>query len=92
MARSHTITVRLAPELRAKLDALARDTKRSRSDLAGEAIETYIDAHDWQVAHIRAALAQDREGDPTVPPAEVVRWMESWGTAHELPRPAPKKS
>ena len=45
----------------------------------------------WQVAHIRAALAEDEEGTPGIPHEEVMRWMQSWGTDHELPRPIPHR-
>jgi RHH-type rel operon transcriptional repressor/antitoxin RelB len=92
MAKSTTMTVHLKPEVKDKLDALARDTKRSKSHLASEAIERYVDLNEWQVAHIRAALAEDEAGGPGVPHEEVVRWIESWGTDCELPRPEPKKS
>jgi predicted transcriptional regulator len=92
MAKSAVVTVRLKPEVREKLDALARDTKRSTSHLASEAIETYVNLNAWQVAHIKAALAEDEAGGPGVPQEEVVQWMQSWGTDHELPRPQPKKS
>jgi len=92
MAKSTMMTVRLKPEVRDKLDALARNAKRSKSRLASEAIETYVNIHAWQVAHIKAALAEDEAGEPGVPHEEVVRWIESWGTDHELPQPEPKKS
>lgn len=88
MPKSTMMTVRLAPEVKEKLDTLARDTKRSSSSLAGEAIETYVNLNAWQVAHIKAALAEDEEGGPGVPHEEVARWIESWGADHELPRPA----
>src|SRR5579863_669327 len=90
MAKSAMMTVRLKPEVKDKLDALARDTKRSKSYLASEAIESYVNLNAWQVAHIKAALAEDEAGGPGVPHEEVVRWMESWGTDNELPRPEPK--
>jgi RHH-type rel operon transcriptional repressor/antitoxin RelB len=92
MAKLTTVTVRLKPEVKDKLDALARDTKRSKAYLASEAIERYVDLNDWQVAHIKAALAEDDAGGPGVPHQEVVRWIDSWGTDHELPKPAPKKN
>jgi predicted transcriptional regulator len=91
VAESTTISIRLKPEVSEKLEALARDTKRSKSDLTSEAIENYIDLHAWQVAHIRAALAEDEQGGPGVPHAEVAAWVNSWGTDHELPRPEPRK-
>src|ERR1700731_2966884 len=92
MAKSAMMTVRLTPEVSEALDALARDTKRSKSYLASEAIESYVNLNAWQVAHIKAALMEDETGEPGVPHEEVVRWMDSWGTDHELPRPEPKKS
>jgi predicted transcriptional regulator len=92
MAKNTMMTVRLTPEVRDKLDALARDTKRSKSYLASQAIESFVNLNAWQVAHIKAALVEDEQGAPGVPHQEVMRWMESWGTDHELPRPEPKKS
>jgi len=44
----------------------------------------------WQIAHIKEALAEDEAGAPGVPHEEVMRWMDSWGTDHELPRPEPQ--
>jgi len=92
MPKSAVATVRLKPEVREKLGALARDTKRSTSHLASEAIETYVNFNAWQVAHIRAALEEDEAGGPAVPHEEVAQWIQSWGTDHQLPRPQPKKS
>lgn len=92
MPKSAMMTVRLSPEVKDKLDALARDTNRSKSYLASEAIESYVSLNAWQVAHIKAALEEDEAGDPGVPHEEVAAWMNSWGTDHELPRPEPKKS
>lgn len=92
MAKSATVTVRLTPEVSKKLEALARDTKRSKSHLANEAIESYVELSAWQVAHIKAAFVEDEVGGPGVPHEEAMRWMASLGTDHELPQPGPKKS
>jgi predicted transcriptional regulator len=91
-AKSTMMTVRLKQEVKDKLDALARDTNRSKSYLASEAIESYINLNAWQVEHIKAALAEDETGEPGVPHEHVMDWMNSWGTDNELPRPEPKKS
>jgi predicted transcriptional regulator len=92
MAKTTTMTVRLRPEVSEKLETLARDTKRSKAYLASEAIEAYVALNFWQVAHIKRALEEDESSAPGVPHAEVVSWMESWGTDHELPPPRPKRS
>jgi predicted transcriptional regulator len=92
MAKSMTVTIRLRPEVGEKLEAMARDTKRSKAYLASEAVRAYVDLNAWQVAHIKEALEEDGSGVPGVPHDEVVAWIESWGTDNELPRPTPKKS
>ena len=91
MAKSASMTIRLTPETSEKLEELARDTKRSKSQLASEAIENYVRHNAWQVAHIKAALTEDDKDEPGVPQSEVMRWVESWGTDDELPRPQPQK-
>jgi RHH-type transcriptional regulator, rel operon repressor / antitoxin RelB len=91
MAKSTTMTVRLKPEVSEKLEALARDTKRSKAYLASEAITSYVDLNTWQVAHIKAALEEAHSGAPGVPHEQVVNWVNSWDTDNELPRPEPKK-
>jgi predicted transcriptional regulator len=88
--KSKIMTVRLTPAINKKLDALARDTKRSKSYLASEAIASFVDLNAWQVAHIKEALDDVRAGSPGASHQEVVDWMESWGTNHELPRPVPR--
>lgn len=42
LTASTTMTIRLDPELRAKLRKLADGTRRSRSFLAAEAVEAYV--------------------------------------------------
>ena len=86
------MTVRLKPEVSEKLESLARDMKRSKAYLASEAIEAYVDLNSWQVAHIKRALEEDESSDPGVPHEEVVLWMESWGTEHEVSLPKPERS
>jgi predicted transcriptional regulator len=90
MAKSTTMTVRIPPEISEKLDALAHDTRRTKAYLAGEAIASYVERNAWQVARIKASLDDAGSGSPGVPHADVVRWVKSWGTKGELPRPKAK--
>lgn len=41
---------------------------------------------EWKLAEIQAALAEAEAGE-TVPHEQVVDWLRSWGTEHELPPP-----
>jgi len=52
------VTVRLDSGLKAKLEALARSTKRSRSYLAAEAIAAYVELNEWQIGEIEAGIAE----------------------------------
>jgi predicted transcriptional regulator len=92
MAKSAMMTVRLTPEVIEKLEALARDTRRSKSYLASEAIASYVDRNSWQIEEIKRGLDEARSGTPGIPHEEVEKWVRSWGTKDELPRPTAKKS
>lgn len=43
-----------------------------------------------QVAHIKEALEEAKSGSAGIPHEEIERWMDSWDTEQELPRPEPK--
>ena len=90
MAKSTTMTVRIPLEVSDKLEVLARDTKRTKAYLAGEAIASYVERNAWQVARIKASLDDAKSGSPGVPHAAVEDWVKSWDTEDELPRPEAK--
>ncbi|MBV8121177.1 MAG: ribbon-helix-helix protein, CopG family [Alphaproteobacteria bacterium] len=50
------ITTRIDAALRAKLEALARSTRRSKSFLAAEAIAAYVELNEWHIGEITAGL------------------------------------
>ena len=64
------MTIRLDDEVKDRLEGLAEATHRSKSYLAAEAIRTYIESNEWQIAETRAALveadARDFAGDKDV--------------------------
>jgi predicted transcriptional regulator len=91
MPKTTTMTVRVPPEVSERLEALARDTKRSKAYLAGEAIADFVERNAWQVARIKAALEDAQSGSPGIPQAQVEEWMDSWDTNRELPRPEAKR-
>lgn len=60
---STTMTIRLEDDIRDRLDQLATATHRSKSFLAAQAIEAFVDSNVWQVGEIQAALKEADAGD-----------------------------
>ncbi len=83
---STTMTIRLDRSVKERLEAVAGRMNRSKSYLAGVAIEEYLAAQEWQIEGIKRALHSLDEGRG-VAHEDVVAWVESWGTDDELPKP-----
>jgi RHH-type rel operon transcriptional repressor/antitoxin RelB len=86
---STTFTVRVGAEVKKRLEKLARSTGRTRSFLAAEALNEYLDVNEWQVAGVKRAIASFDRGEG-VPHKDVKGWVDSWGRKRE--RPVPKRS
>ena len=86
---STTFTVRVEPEVKKRLEKLAKSTGRTRSFLAAEALNEYLDVNEWQVAGVKRAMASLDRGE-AVSHKEVKDWVTSWGRKRE--RPVPKRS
>ena len=52
--------------------------------------DEHAELNAWQIAHIQGALEECQSGAPGISHEEVAKWMNSWGTDHELPRPKPE--
>ena len=86
---STTFTVRVEAKVKKRLEKLAKSTGRSRSFLAAEALNAYLDVNEWQIAGVKRAMTSLDRGDG-VPRQAVKDWVNSWGRKRE--RPAPKRS
>lgn len=58
MLKTASLTVRVKPDTRNRLDNLARITRRSKSYVIEEALEQYLDANEWQIKGIQDALSE----------------------------------
>jgi RHH-type rel operon transcriptional repressor/antitoxin RelB len=85
---SATFTVRVDQKVKRRLEKLAVSTGRSRSYLAAEAINEYLDVNEWQIAGIKRAIASLDRGEG-IPHRQVKDWIASWGSENE--RPIPKR-
>jgi RHH-type transcriptional regulator, rel operon repressor / antitoxin RelB len=53
---TETLSIRLDSETKERLTALDRQSKRSKSFLAAEAIAAYVEREEWQPGEIGAAI------------------------------------
>lgn len=60
--RKNTITFRVDAKKKKSLDAIAASMVRDRSYVINEAIDNYLDIHEWQLAHLKEGLRQARAG------------------------------
>lgn len=76
MSASTTMTIRLTPALKEKLGRLAQDTRRTRSFLAAEALETYVNRELQIIEGIQRGLA-DMAADRVTPHDEAMARIDA---------------
>ena len=76
MSSSTTMTIRVSTDLKAKLDRLASDTRRSRSYLAAEAVSGYVNRELEIVAGIQRGF-EDMAAGRTVSHDEAMREIDA---------------
>jgi predicted transcriptional regulator len=80
MAQSTTISIRLEPAVKTRLDRLADSTHRSKSFLAAEAVRAFVELNEWQIQETHAALQEADAGD-FAKPSEVRKILRKWHKA-----------
>ena len=75
---STTMTIRLEPELKQRLDQLANATHRSKSFLAAEALRDFIELNEWQIQEIKDALKEADNGE-FASDKDVSKTFTKWG-------------
>ena len=71
MTASTTMTIRVSPETRSKLERIAADTRRSKSFLAAEAGSAYVDRELEIIDGVKRGMA-DAEAGRVVPHDEAM--------------------
>ena len=71
------VSLRIEKKTISQIDELAQLTKRDRSFIINEAIESYLEMHRWQLDHIQQAVKQADEGI-FVSDAEVKKAFKKW--------------
>ena len=83
---STTLSLRIDEQTKARLEALAKRSRRPKSFLAAEAIASYVEAESWQLDETAAGL-DDLEERRTVDHDAVAQWLRSWGGPDEREPP-----
>ncbi len=77
MLKVESVTVRVKPTTKIRLEALARATKRSKSYVIEEALEQYLDVNEWQIDGIVQAIAETDRPDAIFVDHDEV--LDKWG-------------
>ena len=87
MPNNSSLTLRIDQELKDRLESLSQNTNRSKSYLAAQAIEQYVDKNSWQIEKIKAAVEHADSGGKFIKHDAMGDWLQSWGTDHEQEPP-----
>ena len=63
MQKAAHITVRVLPAMRERIERLADALGRPKSYVIENALSSYLDANEWQIAAIREAVAEAESPD-----------------------------
>lgn len=85
MTASTTMTIRVSPETKRKLERIAGETRRSKSFLAAEAVSTYVERELEIIDGIRRGMA-DAEAGRVVPHDEAMAEIHAEIDAAEAKR------
>ena len=89
---SSTTTLKLPPELRTRVAALAKKTGRSAHSIMLEAIERHADREERLREFVKEALAADRaidRGGEAYRAEDVHAWIERLASGQKVSRPKP---
>lgn len=84
----------LDPETDARIKTIAARTGQDATAVIADAVELLDSVIDINGPEIEEDIRRLEEFERTgigVPGDEVIAWIESWGTANELPPPRPRK-
>ena len=75
---STLVSARIPGELAKRLEILAQEMHRSKSFLAAQAIEEFVDLQEWHVNAIKDGIAAVERGE-VVSHEQAISVLKSWG-------------
>ncbi len=82
------VTFHTTPEVKKRLDVLAKVTDRSRSFLTNEAVLRYLSEEEDFIRDVEAGIAEANAGQ-LISHTDAVKYFRSLGTDKPLPIPTP---
>lgn len=80
------LSVRVPRRLKNRLETLAAAADSNRSRLAVEALESYVEEQEAQLAKIDQGI-RDADTGRVISHEKVKRYLQSWGSKRKLPPP-----
>ncbi len=87
-------TIELDPDTDARLREMAAERRQGEAAVLAEAVallDSVVDIRGPDIEEDRRRLGDFARTCEAVPLSEVKAWVDSWGTAEERPRPAPRR-
>ena len=81
------VSLRIDPDLKLRLEEVAKSEDRSLSYIAQKAFASYLDARDYRQEQILSAYAAAQTEKEFISGDVMMAWVESWDTPDELPSP-----
>jgi RHH-type rel operon transcriptional repressor/antitoxin RelB len=78
MSDTILVSTRVSTEVAKRLAALAQSTQRSKSFLAAQAIEEFLNVQEWHVEAIKEGIAAAERGD-VKSHEQAIAILNSWG-------------
>ena len=78
MSETTLISARVSAEVADRLSALAQSTHRSKSFLAAQAIEEFLNVQEWHVEAIKKGIAAAERGD-VKSHEQAIAILNTWG-------------
>ncbi len=78
MSETILISARVSSEVANRLASLSKSTHRSKSFLASQAIEEFLNVQEWHVEAIKEGIAAAKKGD-VKSHEEAIAILNTWG-------------
>ncbi|MGI8741471.1 MAG: CopG family ribbon-helix-helix protein [Bryobacteraceae bacterium] len=80
---TETLSIRIDAATKKRLDKLSKRSRRSKSFLAGEAINAYVESEEWQLGELQAGFAELESGQEVAHGGRFAIWFTCESTSRK---------